>query len=145
MRISNAFPSDYLKAADLNGRQVKVSMSHVEMKDIGGEHKPILFFVGHEKGIVLNKTNANNIALAYGDDTDDWTDKEIILFEAMVDFQGKTVPAIRVRAPNARDKANGSNGKRTAPTQPLRDTRENDQQRHDHDTRGDDLSDPIPF
>lgn len=99
MRISNAFPSDYLKAADLDGRQVKVVMSHVEMRDIGGDHKPILFFQGKEKGMVLNKTNANNITGMYGDDTESWAGREIVLFEAAVDFQGKTVPAIRVKAP----------------------------------------------
>jgi hypothetical protein len=117
MRISAAFPSDYLKAADLDGRNVKVSMSHVEMKDIGGDHKPILFFIGKEKGLVLNKTNANNIALAYGDDTDDWNGKEIVLFEAMVDFQGKTVPSIRVRAPTAKDRTTAAQ----APTQQAED------------------------
>ncbi len=104
MRISNAFPSEYLKAADLDGRSVKVLMDRVEMRDIGGDHKPILFFQGKDKGMVLNKTNANNIALAYGDDTDEWAGKEIVLFEAMVDFQGKTVPAIRVRAPTMKDR-----------------------------------------
>jgi hypothetical protein len=117
MRISAAFPSDYLKATDLDGRNVKVAMSHVEMKDIGGDHKPILFFVGKEKGLVLNKTNANNIALAYGDDTDDWNGKEIVLFEAMVDFQGKTVPSIRVRAPTAKDRTTAAQ----APTQQAED------------------------
>lgn len=104
MRISNAFPSEFLKAADLQGRNVRVLMSHVEMRDIGGDHKPILFFQGKDKGMVLNKTNANNIALVYGDDTDDWHGKEIVLFEAMVDFQGKTVAAIRARAPQAKDR-----------------------------------------
>jgi arabinogalactan endo-1,4-beta-galactosidase len=102
MRISGAFPSDYLKAADLDGKPVLLIMSHVEMKDIGGDHKPILFFKGSEKGMVMNKTNANNIAALYGDDTDNWQGKEIVLFEAMVDFQGKTVAAIRVRAPKQR-------------------------------------------
>jgi arabinogalactan endo-1,4-beta-galactosidase len=105
MRISGAFPSDYLKAADLQGQSVKVVMAHVEMKDIGGDHKPILFFQGKDKGMVLNKTNANNISAAYGDDTDDWAGKELVLFEAMVDFQGKTVAAIRVRTPQAKDRA----------------------------------------
>ena len=99
MRISSAFPSNYLKAADLQGRQVKVKIDRVEMEEIGGEPKPILYFVGKEKGVVMNKTNANNIASAYGDDTDDWQDAEIILYEAMVDFQGKSVPAIRIRVP----------------------------------------------
>ena len=104
MRISSAFPSEFLKAADLDGRNVKVVMDRVEMRDIGGDHKPILFFQGKEKGMVLNKTNANNIAGAYGDDTDDWSGKELVLFEAMVDFQGKTVAAIRVRTPQAKDR-----------------------------------------
>lgn len=98
MRISAAFPSDYLKAADLGGRQIMVTMSHVAMNDIGGEPKPILYFDGKEKGIVLNKTNANKIAELFGDDTEDWKGQQIVLYEAMVDFQGRTVAAIRVRA-----------------------------------------------
>ena len=97
MKISSAFPSDYLKACDLQGRAVTVTMSHVSMAEIGGEPKPILYFHGKEKGLVVNKTNAGKIAEMFGDDTDDWTGGEIILYEAMVDFQGRTVPAIRVR------------------------------------------------
>jgi hypothetical protein len=99
MRISNAFPSNYVRAADLQGRQITVTIERVEMEDIGGDPKPILFFRGKDKGMVLNKTNANNISTAYGDDTDDWAGKPIVLFEAQVDFQGKTVPAIRVKIP----------------------------------------------
>jgi hypothetical protein len=110
MRISSAFPSDYLKAADLDGRNVRVLMDRVEMGDIGGDHKPILYFQGKEKGLILNKTNSRNISAAYGEDTDDWFGKEIVLFEAMVDFQGKTVPAIRVRAPTAKDRQQRPNG-----------------------------------
>ncbi len=104
MKISNAFPSEYLRAADLQGRNVKVTMDRVEMAELGNDHKPILFFKGKDKGLVLNKTNANNIAVVYGDDTDEWEGKELILFEAMVDFQGKTMAAIRVRPPSVRDR-----------------------------------------
>lgn len=99
MNVNEAFPSNYIKAADLQGRQVLVKMDRAEYEMIGNDKKLILFFEGKEKGMVLNKTNANNIAAIYGDDTDDWKGAEIVLFEAMVDFQGKTVPAIRVRAP----------------------------------------------
>lgn len=104
MRISAAFPSEYLKAADLGGRNVKVVIDRVEMRDVGDDHKPVLFFQGKEKGVVLNKTNANNIALAYGDDTDEWQGKEVLLFEAMVDFQGRSVAAIRIRPPAGKDR-----------------------------------------
>jgi hypothetical protein len=99
MRISAAFPSDFLRAADLEGKQVKVVISHVEMRDVGGEPKPVLFFQNKDKGVVLNKTNANTISQAYGDDTDEWPGAEVVLYETMVDFQGRSTAAIRMRIP----------------------------------------------
>jgi hypothetical protein len=99
MRISSAFPSKYLKAADLHGKQATVVISHVTMETIGDDERPILYFSGKEKGLVLNKTNANTIANVFGDDTEDWRGGEIILFDTIVDFQGKSMPAIRCRVP----------------------------------------------
>ena len=104
MRMSEEFPSKYLKASDLQGREVKVIMSNCEREKIGDDTKPVLYFKGKEKGIVLNKTNAGTIVDAYGDDTQDWYDQELILFSVMVDFQGKVGPAIRCRIPTARDR-----------------------------------------
>jgi len=102
--INEAFPSNYLKAADLQGKPRLLTMDRTEFEKIGDDNKLVLYFKGKDKGMVLNKTNASNIANAYGDDTDDWRDQQIVLFEAMVDFQGKTVAAIRVRMPQAKDK-----------------------------------------
>lgn len=101
MQISTAFPSEFLRAADLQGKQVRATIDRVELREVGndGEHKPVLYFVGKDKGVVLNKTNATTIGDAYGDDTDDWSGQPIVLFEAMVAFQGKTVKAIRMRVP----------------------------------------------
>jgi hypothetical protein len=99
MLVSDAFPSNYIRAADLKDRQVTVTMSHVNMEDIGGDHKPVLYFKGKEKGLVLNKTNSTNIAMIYGDDTDGWEGGEVILFPTMVDFQGKSVAAVRIKVP----------------------------------------------
>lgn len=100
MNINDQFPSKYLKASDLQGRQVTVKMGRVEEEKIGDDTKPILYFQGKDRGVVLNKTNANNIAALYGYETEDWYGKEITLVEAMVDFQGKSVPAIRMKAPS---------------------------------------------
>lgn len=104
MKISEEFPSKYLKAADLQDRDVRVTMGNVEKEKLGDDMKLVLYFKGKEKGLVLNKTNSNSIVDAYGDDTDDWFGQEIILFSVMTDFQGKVGPAIRVRQPNARDR-----------------------------------------
>ncbi len=89
MNISEAFPSKYLKASDLQGRRIQVVMADVKTEKLGDDFKPILFFKGKEKGLVLNKTNANTIIAAYGPETDDWFGQPIILYEAMVEFQGK--------------------------------------------------------
>ena len=99
MRVSEAYPSNYLKAADLQGRQVNVTIERYDMEDIGDGHKPVLYFQGKEKGLVLNKTNANEIAFVYGDDMDEWIGKKIELFSMMVSFQGKMIPGLRVRVP----------------------------------------------
>jgi arabinogalactan endo-1,4-beta-galactosidase len=129
MQISEAFPSNYLKAADLQGRNALVTIARTEYEMIGNDKKLILYFQGKEKGMVLNKTNANNISQIYGDETDDWKGGEIILFEAMVDFQGKTVPAIRVKA---------------APRKPQQQTQTAPQRMKD-DQRRDAMDDVIPF
>ena len=97
MQISAAFPSDYLKAGDLNGQDAEVVIAGIQMKDVGDDHKPVLSFQGKDQGLVLNKTNANNITSIYGDNTDNWMGKPIVLFPTTTDFGGKTVPCIRVR------------------------------------------------
>ena len=103
MKVSDAFPSKYLSAADLGGNNIRVVMQNVEMEKIGDDNKPVLYFRGKTKGLALNKTNSKAIAEVYGDETDDWNGGELILFPVMTDFQGKPVEAIRVRAPQPKD------------------------------------------
>jgi hypothetical protein len=103
MKASDAFPSKYISAADLQGRDVPAKITHIASEEIGGKSKFICYFAGKKKGLVLNKTNWNSIVRISGqDDTDDWTGVEVCLFEAMVDFQGDIVPAVRVKAPPKR-------------------------------------------
>lgn len=103
MKISEEFPSKHLKAADLQGRDVRVTMANVEREKFGDDNKLVVYFKGKDRGLVLNKTNAGTISDAFGDDTDDWFGNDIILFSVRTDFQGKVVDAIRCRAPSARD------------------------------------------
>jgi hypothetical protein len=103
MKISEEFPSQYLKASDLQGREIRLTMARVEREKIGDDFKPVLYFKGKDKGMALNKTNANTIGDAYGDDTDDWFDQPIILFSIKTEYQGKVVDGIRCRIPTAKD------------------------------------------
>jgi len=104
MKMSSAFPSDYFKAVDFEEAPQKLVMSKVVMKDIGEDHKPVLFFQGNEKGLVLNKTNANTIAEAYGDESENWSGKEIVVFASTTDLRGQQVACIRVRKPKQQAK-----------------------------------------
>ncbi len=101
MRISEVYPSKYLNAADLNGQDRTVSIRACVQEELGQgsemKVKPVLYFDGGQKGLVLNKTNAQAIAEDYGDDTEAWAGREIVLFIQKVTFQGKLTPAIRVR------------------------------------------------
>jgi hypothetical protein len=101
MKISSAFPSKFLKAEDLQKREVKVVIDRIILEDLGDEEKPIAYFQGKQKGLVLNKTNASKIAAALGDDTDEWEGKEIILYPDVASYQGRMVDCIRVRVPAA--------------------------------------------
>ena len=98
-KVSEAFPGKYLKAADLNNRTVKATILKIAFEEIGqnNDRKPVVYFDGAEKGLVLNKTNATEIATAHGDEMDEWVGKEIELFSQMVPYQGQNVAAIRVR------------------------------------------------
>ncbi len=98
--ISEAFPSNFLKAADLNNRTVKAKIDKVIFEEIGQnkDRKPVIYFAGVDKGLVLNKTNAEQIGSMHGQVFEDWTGREIELFSQMVPFNGQNVPAIRVRA-----------------------------------------------
>jgi len=114
VNINGAFPSSYLKAADLQGRRVTVAIDKVVMEDIGGEHKPVVKFQGKDRGIVLNKTNAAMIAeIAGSEETDDWHGVKVTLYPTKTDFQGKRVDCIRVDYPT-----NGAAPKR-APEPPV--------------------------
>lgn len=102
MNIGNAFPGAYLKASDLQGRNISITMHSVSMEEVGGDIKPILFFADSngqkkDRGLVLNKTNSNIIAEMYGWETDDWGGKPIVLYPARVEFSGRIVDAIRVK------------------------------------------------
>jgi hypothetical protein len=99
MRGADVFPSKYLKTGDLQGHKVRVLMASVQMEDLNDENKPVLYFHGKEKGLVLNKTKWNSIADLYGDDSDDWEGKPIVLAPGKTTYQGKRVDCIDIEPP----------------------------------------------
>lgn len=98
--INDAFPSNYIKASDLRGRGIVVEIDRVEFEPVGQkkEMKPILYFAGKEKGLVLNKTNANKIIQITGSAvTEEWPGQNIVIYPTETSFQGDTVECVRVK------------------------------------------------
>ncbi len=124
MKLSEAYPSKFLAASDLNGRDVTVTIESVELESIGKgsdkDDKLVITMRGKDKKFVVNKTNAKTIAKVLGsDDTDDWSGQRIIIGPREVEFQGDTVWSIRVslRVPTSTVAAAATTAT-TAPTTP---------------------------
>lgn len=100
MKRSEAFPSNYLKAADIpeEGRVFTVkTVEEEEFKNDGEtQNKVIVYFRESEKGLVLNKTNGNTMFDLCGEDTDEWPGKRVKLVTGVTTYQGRTVDCIRV-------------------------------------------------
>lgn len=91
------FPSKYLKASDLNGSDMVVTIDEFgeeQFRD-ASDVSPIVS-LQETKSFVLNKTKFTTIEDLYGD-TEGWAGKRITLYPAEVEFRGKSVRAVRVR------------------------------------------------
>src|SRR5262245_60854639 len=102
MKKSDAFPSKWLKAADLYGRPMAVKVKSVEMSELKSpdgktQQKPVVRFHNQEKGLVLNGVNFDSIADILGADTDEWVGGEVELYPAKTEMAGKRVDCIRVQ------------------------------------------------
>ena len=101
MNIKTAFGS-YLKSEDIGPHRPIVVMSHVAMEMVSTgdekEKKAVLYFAGKDRGLILNKTNADTIISLTGTaETDQWSGQPIRLYvDPTVRFGGKLVSAIRI-------------------------------------------------
>jgi hypothetical protein len=103
------FPTEFLCAADLKGRDVTVTISKISREQLvaadgGKEPAWIVEFAemqkrpkDQRKRWVLNVTNAKTIAKLHGADAAEWTEKQVTLFPTTCLAWGETVECIRVR------------------------------------------------
>ena len=139
--VNNIYGGGFLKAADLQGREVTVTIDRVELVELDDGKKLCLHFKGKDKGLLLNKTNSVNVASMYGPQTDGWLGKPVTIGTSWVDFQGKSVEALRIRPRTPR--ANGGHDYQAPPQhQPQRQPAPPPQ---DYAQARSDLDDEIPF
>jgi len=107
MRANDLCPSPHLEAADLMNADFTATILRVDYSEVGEdkETKGVVFFQEFSRSLVLNRTNLKRIIGLYGNETDDWAGKKIVLYPSETDFGGRTVPCIRVREKVPTEKA----------------------------------------
>lgn len=117
------FPNDYLSAADLQEKDVTLTISRLVQEELrtekGNEDKWVLYFKEMEerhkrdpkrrnKRLVLNKTNAGSISVVWGTETNDWVGKAITLWPTTCQAFGKQADCIRIREKKPKAKSASS-------------------------------------
>ena len=152
--MKDAYPSKYLASEDLGDNEATVKIKSIRMEKLNdrktGEEvdKPILYFFGKEKGMVLNPSNWKRLQMAFGtDETDDYIGKSIIIYVDMTPLG----PGLHVRGVKPAAKASGFNAEMKPPKwTPSKEYREQQAQAEgDSENPGagmeEALNDEIPF
>ena len=102
MDISKTYTGKYLTKNDFPApRQViidTVTMENVAQDNQPQELKPVIFFKGAPKGMVLNKTNATILQMLYGNLTESWEGQTVECFnDVTIQYAGQITGGLRIR------------------------------------------------
>lgn len=102
MKLNTLFPAKYATGSDLL-KPANLTIARVVMEDMHpapgapAVSKPVIYFSGATKGIILTRPLAYQIAEIHGDDTDQWTGKRIQLYSQPMNVAGQQRQAVRAR------------------------------------------------
>jgi hypothetical protein len=82
------YGSKYFSVPDLKGQRPrrtigKVEVAELKEKDGSTKRKRILYLEGEDKPLVLNKTNAVKLAMAFGKESSEWINARVELYSEM--------------------------------------------------------------
>lgn len=92
------FKPKYFKAENFQDSPRDFTVRDVRDELVGPEKqlKCVVYVVEDDRGFPLNKTNFTAFAEGFGKNTDDWLGCRFRARQAIVPFNGKNVPAIRL-------------------------------------------------
>jgi hypothetical protein len=107
VKRSEAFPSRWLKAADLKGPCVlEIERATQETVTFNGkeQRKTVLHFAGTGKAMTVNVTNWDALEEITGQaNSDDWAGYKVEIYPTTTEVRGETFDCIRIRAPEQSD------------------------------------------
>src|SRR5271170_1624526 len=124
MRTEQVFKSRWLNVVDLKGQDVTVTIRSCDFEEVGmeREERAILSFKNRVKRLILNRTNWDTLVQAFGDESDHWIGAEIVLYAGEARYNGKLMPALRIRDTPAAKTANSASAPPKAPDAPINDS-----------------------
>jgi len=112
-RVSDIFGRQFFRGADLPN-PIVVTIESWGSELAFGETAYFLTFRDQAAKLKLTQTNANDLALLFGEDFDGWIGREVELYSVPIEIQDrktgepKMVDMIRVRTPKRPDAAAGN-------------------------------------
>jgi hypothetical protein len=103
---SDEYGGRFVKAEHLDKPFVGVveRVEKVEVNKDDGTAKPVLYFDGRERGVVLNATRYNFMSeLCKSRDTDNWIGTRVGVRRGKVNFAGKRVDCVELCQPMAEE------------------------------------------
>ena len=85
------YGSKYFSVSDLKGQRPrrtigKIEVAELKEKDGSTKRKRIIYLEGEDKPLVVNKTNATKLAMAFGKDSADWVGARVELYSEMTNI-----------------------------------------------------------
>jgi hypothetical protein len=102
--VGALYVGTYVKADDLNGQTYAATIAAVERVEIAEENgavrpKAAVQLQNWPAKLLLNKTNFETIASAYGRHSSGWLGKPLEVYPDTTVFNGRSVSCVRVRVP----------------------------------------------
>lgn len=101
-KVSDMIQSKFLRKEDFDEDRV-MTIRNVKLEDMpgdDGQQKWVLYFKEEAKGMALNVTTIRVLEKAFGDDSDQWISKRVMVYvDPSVSFGGRVVGGLRLRTP----------------------------------------------
>ena len=97
---NDVFPSNWLNSSDIQVDTI-VTIRDMKLEEVGREpqSKPVMYFEGALKPLIVNVTNWKACAKLFGEDSDLWLGRQVTLYVRHdIEAFGDIVSGIRIRA-----------------------------------------------
>ena len=100
-KVSEMIQSKFLRKEDFDDGDQVLTIKGVKLEDMPGDdgtQKWVLYFRELPKGMAMNSTTIRVLEKGYGDDSDLWIGKKVLVYvDPNVSFRGQVVGGLRLR------------------------------------------------